>query len=140
MDVTAIEPVAAAAHPPVIMVADDYEVIRQLCRAWLETHGYTVVEAENGEEAVEVARRECPSLILMDVTMPLLDGFAATRRIREIKELCNVWIVAVSGISTGHREAALTAGCDEFLTKPFDFPQLEKVLGRLLSCPPRTAR
>ncbi|HEV2912238.1 MAG TPA: response regulator [Pyrinomonadaceae bacterium] len=139
MDDTAIEPLMDA-HPTVIMVADDYEVIRQLCRTWLEIRGYTVVEAENGEEAVELAQRECPALILMDVSMPLLDGLAATRRIREIKELCDVWIVAISGMGTGHRQAALMAGCDEFLTKPFDFPQLERVLGQLLSSPPRTTR
>jgi CheY-like chemotaxis protein len=121
-----------------IMVADDYDIIRQLCRAWLELRGHTVVEAENGEEAVEIARRECPDLILMDMSMPLLDGFAATKRIREIKELCNVWIVGISGIGKDHRAAALDAGCDEYVTKPFDFSQLEKVLGQLLSRPPRT--
>ncbi|HEX8141367.1 MAG TPA: response regulator [Pyrinomonadaceae bacterium] len=122
-----------------IMVADDYDIIRQLCRAWLELRGHTVVEAENGEEAVEIARRECPDLILMDMSMPLLNGFAATRRIREIKELCGVWIVGISGIGKDHRAAALEAGCDEYVTKPFDFPQLEKLLGQLLSRPPRTA-
>lgn len=121
-----------------IMVADDYDIIRQLCRAWLELRGHTVVEAENGEEAVEVARRECPDLILMDMSMPLLNGFAATKRIREIEELCNVWIVGISGMGKDHRAAALDAGCDEFVNKPFDFPQLEKLLGQLLSRPPRT--
>jgi two-component system, cell cycle response regulator DivK len=120
------------------MVADDYDIIRQLCRTWLEIRGYAVVEAENGEEAVETARRECPDLIIMDLSMPLLDGFAATRRIREIKELCHVPIVAISGIGKGQRDAALNAGCDEYLPKPFDFPQLEKILGQLLSRTPRS--
>jgi CheY-like chemotaxis protein len=122
----------------VIMVADDYDVIRQLCRAWLEIRGYAVVEAENGVEAVEIARRECPDLIIMDLSMPLLDGFAATRRIREIKELCHVRIVAVSGNGKGQHDAALAAGCDDYLAKPFDFPQLEEILGQLLSLPPRS--
>ncbi len=125
------------ARPSLILVADDYEIIRQLCRTWLEIRGYRVVEAENGEEAIELARRECPDLIIMDLVMPLLDGFAATRRLREIKELCHVRIVAVSGSGKGQRDAALAAGCDEYLTKPFDFPQLEKVMGQLLSPPPR---
>lgn len=115
-----------------IMVADDYEVIRQLCRTWLEIRGYRVVEAEDGEEAVELARRECPDLIIMDLSMPRLDGLSATRRIREIKELCHVRIVAVSGVGNGQRDAALAAGCDEYLAKPFDFPQLETVMGQLL--------
>lgn len=114
------------------MVADDYEVIRQLCRTWLEIRGYRVVEAEDGEEAVELARRECPDLIIMDLSMPRLDGLSATRRIREIKELCHVRIVAVSGVGNGQRDAALAAGCDEYLAKPFDFPQLETVMGQLL--------
>jgi two-component system, cell cycle response regulator DivK len=128
-----------AARPSVIMVADDYEVIRQLCRTWLEIRGYVVVEAEDGEEAVELARRECPDLIIMDLSMPRLDGFAAARRIRGIAELCNVRIVAVSGKDKGLRDAALAAGCDEYLTKPFDFPQLENIMGRLLPAPPRSS-
>jgi two-component system, cell cycle response regulator DivK len=123
----------------VIMVADDYDVIRHLCRTWLETRGHRVIEAEDGEEAVETARRECPDLIIMDLSMPRLDGFAATRRIREIKELCHVRIVAVSGKDKGQRDAALAAGCDEYLTKPFDFPQLENVMGQLLTRPPRSS-
>jgi len=135
MNDTAIDPLADT-RPAVIMVADDYDVIRQLCRTWLEIRGYQVVEAENGEEAVEIAKRECPDLILMDISMPLLDGFTAARRIREIKELCDVRIVAVSGIGTGHRQSALAAGFDDFLTKPFDFMQLEEILGQLLDGPP----
>ncbi|HEX8138984.1 MAG TPA: response regulator [Pyrinomonadaceae bacterium] len=128
-----------AVRPSVIMVADDYEVIRQLCRTWLEIRGYVVVEAEDGEQAVELARRECPDLIIMDLSMPRLDGFAAARRIREIDELCQVPIVAVSGKDKGLRDAALAAGCDEYLTKPFDFPQLENIMGQLLPRPSRSS-
>ncbi len=123
----------------VIMVADDYEVIRQLCRTWLEIRGYVVVEAEDGEQAVELARRECPDLIIMDLSMPRLDGFAAARRIREIDGLCRVPIVAVSGKGKASREAALAAGCDEYLSKPFDFPQLENIMGQLLPRPSRSS-
>lgn len=137
-DISDMATVSATVRPCRIMVADDYDIIRHLCRAWLEPRGHTVVEAENGEQAVEVAQRECPDLILMDMSMPLLNGFAATRRIREIEALSNVLIIGISGISKEHRDAALEAGCDEFMTKPFDFQQLEKLLGKLLSRPPRT--
>ncbi len=95
--------------------------------------GYYVVEAMNGEEAVEIARREQPNLILMDLSLPLLDGLAATRRIREFAELRHVPIVAVSAHDTADFHAdALAAGCNDYVTKPIDFDQLENLLSRLL--------
>ncbi len=95
--------------------------------------GYRVLEAINGEEAVEIARREHPSLILMDLSLPLLDGLAATRRIRQVEELSRIPIVAVSAHDTADFHAdALAAGCNDYVTKPIDFDQLEALLNRLL--------
>ena len=104
-----------------------------MMRRLLEMSGYHVLEAINGEEAVEMAERELPGLILMDLSLPLLDGLAATRRIRQHEALRNVPIVAVSAHDTADFHAdALAAGCNDYVTKPIDFDQLEALLGRLL--------
>ena len=118
---------------PTIMVVEDFEDNRFMMRRLLEMSGYRVLEAINGEEAVEVARRERPGLILMDLSLPLLDGLAATRRIRQHEDLRDVPIVAVSAHDTADFHAdALAAGCNDYVTKPIDFDQLEALLGRLL--------
>ena len=118
---------------PTIMVVEDFEDNRFMMRRLLEMSGYHVLEAINGEEAVELARRERPSLILMDLSLPLLDGLAATRRIRQHESLRDVPIVAVSAHDTADFHAdALAAGCNDYVTKPIDFDQLEELLNRLL--------
>jgi CheY-like chemotaxis protein len=123
-------------QPLTVMVVEDFEDNRFMMRRLLEMSGYRVLEAINGEEAVEVARRELPSLILMDLSLPLLDGLAATRRIREVEELRQIPIVAVSAHDTADFHAeALAAGCNDYVTKPIDFDQLEQLLGRLLPRP-----
>jgi CheY-like chemotaxis protein len=119
--------------PPVVMVVEDFEDNRFMMRRLLEMSGYRVLEAINGEEAVELAYRERPQLILMDLSLPQLDGLAATRRIRQYAELRDVPIVAVSAHDTADFHAdALAAGCNDYVTKPIDFDQLEALLHRLL--------
>ena len=116
-----------------IMVVEDFEDNRFMMRRLLEMSGYRVVEAENGEEAVERAQSERPDLILMDISLPLLDGLSATRRIRSHTELSRVPVVAVSAHDTADFHAeALAAGCNEYLTKPIDFDELEQLLDRFL--------
>src|SRR5918998_1907434 len=116
-----------------VLVVEDFEDNRFMMRRLLEMSGYQVLEAINGEEAIELARRERPSLILMDLSLPLLDGLAATRRIRQHEDLRDVPIVAVSAHDTADFHAdALAAGCNDYVTKPIDFDQLEALLGRLL--------
>jgi CheY-like chemotaxis protein len=116
-----------------VMVVEDFEDNRFMMRRLLEMSGYHVVEAVNGEQAVEVARRERPHLILMDLSLPILDGLAATRRIRQHEELRQVPIIAVSAHDTSDFHAdALAAGCNDYVTKPIDFEQLETLLSRLL--------
>ncbi len=117
-----------------IMVVEDFEDNRFMMRRLLEMSGYRVVEAENGEEAVRRAGTEQPDLILMDLSLPLLDGLAATRQIRQNTELRHVPVVAVSAHDTADFHAeALAAGCNEYVTKPIDFDELEEVLNRLLN-------
>ena len=117
-----------------IMVVDDCEDIRELVALQLTLLGYRVVEATNGLEAFELARKECPALILMDINMPILDGLAATRYIREVGETCDVIIVAFSALgSSDNRARALEAGCNEFITKPMEMTRLSHLMTNLLS-------
>ncbi|HEX8176842.1 MAG TPA: response regulator [Pyrinomonadaceae bacterium] len=116
-----------------VMVVEDFEDNRFMMRRLLEMSGYRVVEAVNGEQAIEIANKEQPHLILMDLSLPLLDGLAATRRIRQNEGLKRIPIIAVSAHDTSDFHAdALAAGCNDYVTKPIDFEQLEQLLKRLL--------
>jgi len=104
-----------------------------MMRRLLEMAGYRVVEASDGEEAVKLALRERPELILMDLSLPKLDGLAAARRIRRQRGFGRVPIVAVSAHdSPESRSEALAAGCNEYVTKPIDFDQLKLLVNRFL--------
>ena len=99
----------------------------------LELAGYRVLEAENGLEAVEVAREEHPDAILMDMSLPVMDGCQATRRIREHPELRNIPIIACTAHNRWEwRGKAIVAGCTDFITKPLDSEGLTTVLSRYL--------
>jgi two-component system, cell cycle response regulator DivK len=116
-----------------IMVVDDYEDTRRVVRWMLEQQGYRVMEAVNGRDAVEVAVRERPDVILMDLAMPLLDGFDAIRSVRERAELKGVRIIAVTAYDMAEaRDKANVAGCDEYISKPIDFIRLNVLLEKLL--------
>lgn len=116
-----------------VLVVEDHEDTRDLLRMVLERRGLAVVEAGDGVEAVNLAERERPDLILMDGGLPLLDGLATTRRLRGLASLTGVPIVFLSGHAAPHdQRAARAAGCDEYVVKPFDLARLEGVLNRLL--------
>ena len=116
-----------------VLVVDDFDDTRLLLRTWLERRGFRVVEAENGIEAVDTATRESPDLIIMDMEMPQLDGLSATRRIRNLKALHSVPIVAVSAYGADQfRELALAAGCDEYISTPFEPATLEGIIRTLV--------
>jgi CheY-like chemotaxis protein len=121
--------------PLTVLIADDFADTRSMLRRMLEPYNYSVVEAADGREAVEMARRAHPNLILMDLNMPLVDGLAAAQQIRESKESCrDVPILAITAFDTyGMKEAALEAGCDDYITKPIDALELDRVMRRLLS-------
>ena len=116
-----------------VLLVEDTEDNRFMMRRLLEMAGYGVVEATNGEEAVRLADSERPDLILMDLSLPVIDGLAATRAIRKLDGFGNVPIVAVSAHDTSDFQAdAIAAGCDSYITKPIDFSQLEVLIARLL--------
>jgi CheY-like chemotaxis protein len=118
------------------LLVEDFEDSRFMMRRLLELAGYTVVEASDGERAVELAVQEKPALILMDLSLPKLDGLAATRQIRQHRELGRTPIVAISAHDSPEtRTEALEAGCDEYVTKPIDFDQLGELVKRFLPGP-----
>ncbi len=120
-------------HNPLVLVVEDFDDTRQMMRRFLEIGGCRVIEAVNGREAIECARRELPDLILMDLNMPVLDGFTATLRIREDERTGKVPIVAITAYDTPEfRAAANAVGCDDYIAKPVDFGQLMTLLDRLL--------
>jgi CheY-like chemotaxis protein len=117
-----------------IMVAEDDDDNRLMMKTLLEMKGYRVAEAKDGQEAVAVAKGVRPDLILVDLQLPLLNGFAVTRFVRLEESLRDVPIVVVSGHDPAkHRKLAIAAGCNEYLHKPIDFVRLEEVLTDLVT-------
>ena len=121
------------ADAPVVMLVDDYADTRQMMRVMLELSGCRVVEAANGEEAIALAQAEAPDLVLMDLNMPVLDGFNATLRIREYEPTRDVPVVAVTAYDTTEfRAAASAVGCCDYVVKPLDLERLGALLDRTI--------
>lgn len=117
-----------------VLLVEDFEDTRLFMRLELEDQGFIVFEAENGQVAVETAARENPDVILMDLTLPLMDGFAATKLIRQNEQLKNVPIIAV----TAHQEDdfrsdAKASGFDAYVTKPIDVNWLKDLISGLIT-------
>jgi CheY-like chemotaxis protein len=128
------EPVVLKEAGNTILVVDDVSDNIILISLWLQDNGYRVVTANNGEDALTIAKLARPDLILMDIAMPQQDGLAATRRIREESELQSVPVIALTAFDTeGFRQAAFDAGFNGYLTKPIDFARLDKLMGMLLA-------
>jgi DNA-binding response OmpR family regulator len=118
---------------PLVLVVEDHDDTRFMLEYLLGMRGCRVVVALDGEMAVRVAESQHPDLILMDATLPRLDGLAATRRIRELAALHDVPIIFLSGHAhASFRNVALETGGNDFLVKPFELDQLERVLERHL--------
>lgn len=104
-----------------ILIVEDSALNRKLVETVLKPHGYRVVTAENGQDGVDVALRERPDLILMDVMMPIMNGYDATRCIKSHQETSRIPIVALTASAMPHeRDQALDAGCDGYISKPID--------------------
>jgi len=114
-------------------VVDDHDLNRELIRTMLERKGYRVLQADSGEQGTEVARRERPSLILLDLAMPGKDGFATARELKGDPELGTTPLVAVTALAMRGDEArAREAGFDAYVTKPVDRHALVETIERLL--------
>jgi two-component system cell cycle response regulator DivK len=116
-----------------ILVVEDQEDLRGVLRTLLTGSGYEALEAENGEIGVQMAKAERPDLILMDIQMPTIDGYGATRQIKADPKLAAIPIIAVSSFAMkGDEEKAKAAGCDHYVTKPYSPVQVLRVIRGLL--------
>lgn len=118
----------------IILVVEDYDDSRELIKFMLESLGHQVLEATNGSEAVEYARQEHPDLILMDIAMPIMDGIAATKAIRELNEdkLAHVPIICLTAHINSYLQEALDAGCNEVVGKPINMLALQPLVQQYL--------
>ena len=108
-----------------ILVVEDQEDNRQIIRDMLSATDYQVTEAENGEEALAAVAKQRPDLILMDIQMPILDGYEATRRIKADPGLRSIPIIAITSYAlSGDEQKARAAGCDDYVPKPYSPRQL----------------
>jgi two-component system, cell cycle response regulator DivK len=104
---------------PLVLVVEDYQDAREMYAAYLQFSGFDVAEATNGEEAIEKAKELIPDIVLMDLALPRMDGWEATRRLKGDERTRHIPIVALTGHAlAGHAEGARQAGCDAFVTKP----------------------
>ena len=122
-----------------ILVADDHSDTRRVVRWMLEQKGYAVIEAADGQQAVATAMSHRPDLILMDLLMPVVDGFDAVRRLREHEELRGVPVIVMTARDAAtSRDRADGLGCNQYLSKPLDFLRLNVIIEKLLGgVPPR---
>lgn len=119
---------------PLVLVVEDYQDAREMYAAYLQFSGYRVAEATNGLEAIERATELLPDIILMDLALPKMDGWEATRRLKLDDKTRHIPIVALTGHAlAGHAEGARQAGCDSFVTKPCLPDALVAEIRRMLS-------
>lgn len=120
---------------PTILLVEDNEMNRDMLSRRLMRKGYDVVIAVDGAQGVEMAAAEMPDIILMDITLPVMNGWDATRAIKGAEKTCRIPVIALTALAmVGDREQALAAGCDDYDTKPVEFPRLiEKIENQLNS-------
>jgi two-component system cell cycle response regulator DivK len=119
-----------------ILVVEDQEDNRRIIRDLLSTRGYKLIEAQDGEAGVRLAKEHRPDLILMDIQLPVLDGYEATRRIKADPELRAIPIVVVTSYAlSGDDQKAVAAGCDGYVAKPFSPRQLLATVRKFLDEP-----
>jgi two-component system cell cycle response regulator DivK len=121
---------------PRVLVVDDYPDAREMYAEYLQYSGFDVIEARNGIEALERAADSAPDIILMDLSLPVMDGWEATRRLKADKATASIPIVALTGHAlAGILEGAKKAGCDAFVTKPCLPEDLVKEIQKVLNAP-----
>jgi len=118
---------------PKILLVEDNEMNRDMLSRRLSRNGFEVVVAVNGQEGVDLAHAEAPDLILMDMSLPILDGWEATRRVKGDPATAMIPVIALTAHAMAKdREDALAAGCDDFDTKPVELPRLMEKINALL--------
>ena len=119
---------------PRILLVEDDELNRDMLSRRLQRKGYEILTAMDGEQGVAMARAEAPALILMDMSLPVMDGWEATRQLKALPQTRAIPVIALTAHAlAGEREKAFAAGCDEFDTKPIDLPRLLAKMEALLT-------
>ena len=119
---------------PCVLIVDDYPDAREMYSEYLQYSGFDVIEAENGMEALTKAAEKAPDIILMDLSLPVMDGWEATRRLKADDRTASIPVVALTGHAlAGISEGAKRAGCDAFVTKPCLPEDLVKEIRKLLN-------
>lgn len=122
---------------PKILLVEDNEMNRDMLSRRLMRKGYDVIIAVDGQLGVDMARAESPDLVLMDMSLPVLDGWEATRRLKAAPETRPIPVIALTAHAmAGDRDKALEAGCDDYDTKPVEFTRLLEKIETLLNRPP----
>lgn len=116
-----------------VLIVEDYEDTREFMKILLESYGYKVIEAADGIEAIDRVKKYHPDLILMDISLPVVDGLTATRAIRSFDVDSKVPIIAVTAFGKNYYNKAIEAGCNDLIDKPVDFDSLEPILRSYLS-------
>jgi CheY-like chemotaxis protein len=117
-----------------ILIVEDNEMNREMLSRRLERRGYSVLLAVNGEEGIAVAQARAPDLVLMDMSLPVVDGWEATRRMKTDEALKRIPVIALTAHAMANdRDKALQAGCDDYDTKPIELPRLLAKIEALLS-------
>jgi len=124
-------------HPdtahPLVLVVDDFQDNREMYAEYLAYCGFRVIEAKNGKEAIEQAFAQSPNVIIMDLSLPVMDGWEATRRLKADGRTRSIPVIALTGHAlSGHSKGALDAGCDAFVAKPCLPDQLVLEIKRML--------
>lgn len=118
--------------PKKILIVEDYDDARSFMKFLVESYGYEVIEASDGIEAFDKFKQFHPDLILMDISLPLVDGLTTTRTIREFEDAGKVPIIAVTAFSGLYYKQAIEAGCNDLIGKPVDFELLAPVIHQYL--------
>jgi len=118
---------------PTVLIVEDNEMSRDMLTRRLQRRGYTVLAAVDGQQGIDMAQLESPDLIVMDMSLPAIDGWEAARRLKAAPETQSIPILALTAhVMAGDRQKALEAGCDDYDTKPVDLARLIEKIEALL--------
>ena len=117
-----------------ILVVEDNEINRDMMVRRLQRRGYIIVTAVDGQQGIDMTRSEKPDLVLMDMSLPVVDGWEATRQIKNDPSISHIPVVGLTAHAmVGDRDKALNAGCNDYATKPVEFEKLVELINRLTS-------
>ena len=115
-----------------VLIVEDYEDSREFLKLLIKSFGYEALEAANGEDAVRIAKEEIPTLILMDIALPVMSGLEATKIIRNTPDIADIPVIAITAHSVVIYKEAITAGCNEVIDKPLDYDSFLHILKKYL--------